>query len=425
MKAITDFWKNLSPENKRKASIAGVVLVVIIIGLSVWGKSDKPKISSKEATSKEISLDPKMAQNAIFEGTQRKLDEQERVQEDFKRELNETKRSLEDAQQKIDAIQKQRIPGESKTSSRSKNMAEVPASFPMPPNPGSGISSPTGNVAVPPPPEMNFPAGSSAGLHTTSLQQLQLVGDISIVSGKPEQSGDPEKKGGGGKNEKDAKDSSKKRFYLPPCIIKSSLIVGVRAPTMGDAKKDPVPLLFRVKAPAILPNYITSGIQGCFATSEGIGKLSDERVHVRLIGLSCIGKDGRSIIDQKITGYAVDEDGVVGLAGIVTARYGSMVARSFLAGMLEGAGDAVKASTSTISTSVEGSTQIISSTDWNNIAKAGVGGGLANASKELQEFFMAFAKEATPILEVGASKPCTLVISQGTYLEVKTEEVYK
>lgn len=38
---------------------------------------------------------------------------------------------------------------------------------------------------------------------------------------------------------------------------------------------------------------------------------------------------------------------------------------------------------------------------------------------------MAFAKEATPILEVGASKPCTLVISQGTYLEVKTEEVYK
>lgn len=432
MANINDLWKKLAAENKRKIIIAAVIGLIVLISLSVSNsRGKKPKSNEKAVTTNEISLDPKMAQNTIYEETRRKSAEMEREQEDMKRTIKELQKSKEDQQKMIDVLEKRRGPEDAKTPrTRDNNTAGVPASFPLPQgSPDGKHNAPSGlmSMNVPPPPVpagMPSPGNTSGIPQVGSQQSYQVIGDITVVSGKQETSGTQGKKGEGDKGGKDGKDD-KKKYYLPPCFVKASLLSGVRAPTMGDAKKDPVPLIFRTKAPAQLPNYVKSNIQACFVIAEGAAKLSDERVHARLVTLSCLSKDGHSVIDQKISGFAVDEDGVVGLSGIVTARFGSMIARSFLAGMLQGAGDAVKASTTTVSTTPLGESQIISSSDWNNIAKAGVGGGLSTASKELQEFFMSFAKEATPVLEVGGSKPCTLVISQGTYLEVKTEEVMK
>ena len=169
-------------------------------------------------------------------------------------------------------------------------------------------------MSPPPPPEP--PKISSS---------YNIIGNISMISNKstPLDSGSS-KEGDNKKNE------LKKKYYLPPCFLQATLLSGLRAPTMGDAKKDPVPILLRVKTPAILPNHVRSNISGCYIIAEGSGKLSDERVHVRLLSLSCIDKNSNSIIDQNITGFVQDEDGVVGLSGIVTAKFGSKIARAFL-----------------------------------------------------------------------------------------------
>ena len=112
----------------------------------------------------------------------------------------------------------------------------------------------------------------------------------------------------------------------------------------------------------------------------------------------------------------VDEDGKIGLRGRVVAKMGSMIARSMLAGFFGGAGDAIKAAATTTAISPLGTTQSI---DPKDIATAGAGSGLSSGFKEIQKFYMDLARQTMPVIEVGATKPVTLVISEGINLDIK------
>lgn len=76
----------------------------------------------------------------------------------------------------------------------------------------------------------------------------------------------------------------------------------------------------------------------------------------------------------------------------------------------------MQSSSTTVQASSIGTTTTI---DPSEVTKSALGGGLSTASKELQEFYMNLAKASMPVLEVGNSKPCTVIISQGVNLEVK------
>ncbi|HLE09445.1 MAG TPA: TraB/VirB10 family protein, partial [Thermodesulfobacteriota bacterium] len=144
--------------------------------------------------------------------------------------------------------------------------------------------------------------------------------------------------------------------------------------------------------------------------------LSDERAHARLVNLSCISKNGESVIDAPIKGFVVDSDGKIGLAGDVVTKMGALLGRSVLAGFFGGVGDAFKAASTTNSISSLGTTQTI---DSNQIMQAGVGGGLSKGFGELQKFYLEMAKQTFPIVEVGSAKSVTVVIEQGVELEIK------
>jgi conjugal transfer pilus assembly protein TraB len=412
---LKSIYDSLSPTTKKKISLLIAAGFVIFVGLSVYKIGDnKSSQSHPSGTVKQINLDPKLVQNTIYEETRKKTSEMERRQKELEKHQEETNQKIDQLISKLEVnsivnasphgpVSCENRPRDVRGQSVTNNNA-----FPPIPNPDL-ISYGNSTLSPPPPPEP--PKISSS---------YNIIGNISMISNKstPLDSGSS-KEGDNKKNE------LKKKYYLPPCFLQATLLSGLRAPTMGDAKKDPVPILLRVKTPAILPNHVRSNISGCYIIAEGSGKLSDERVHVRLLSLSCIDKNSNSIIDQNITGFVQDEDGVVGLSGIVTAKFGSKIARAFLAGALEGAGDAMQTASSTVETSPIGTTQIISETDTRNIARSAVGGGLSTASKELQSFYYALAKESMPVLEVGNNKPCTVVISKGVYLDVKNEEILK
>jgi conjugal transfer pilus assembly protein TraB len=112
----------------------------------------------------------------------------------------------------------------------------------------------------------------------------------------------------------------------------------------------------------------------------------------------------------------VDADGKIGLRGRVVAKFGSLVARSMLAGFLVGAGDAFKASSTTNSVSPLGLTQTV---DPNQIGMSALGNGLSEGFKQVQKFYMELAEASMPIVEIGPTKRITLVVSEGTNLEIK------
>ncbi|MCP3732759.1 TraB/VirB10 family protein [Sphingomonas sp. MG17] len=214
-------------------------------------------------------------------------------------------------------------------------------------------------------------------------------------------------------------EGSKKKLrtiYLPPGFMKARLLTGIDALASKDATSNPEPIIARVQAPAVLPNDVKANLSGCFVVGNATGSLAKERVEVQLVSISCIDFDERAVVDQPIKGFFVDADGKKGLSGKVVTRAGATLARSFIAGTISGIAQTVESSVGDVSTSALGS---VRSLDPADAAKAGVAGGFARSSDKLTEFYLDLARQAGPVVEVGAAKDVVVVIQEGIALEIK------
>jgi conjugal transfer pilus assembly protein TraB len=205
-------------------------------------------------------------------------------------------------------------------------------------------------------------------------------------------------------------------IYLPPGFMKARLLTGIDALASRDATSNPEPLIARVQAPAVLPNDVKANLSGCFVIGNATGSLAKERVEVQLVSLSCVDFDERSVVDQPIKGFFVDTDGKKGLSGKVVTRAGASLARAFLAGTISGISQTVENTIGDVSTSALGSVRTL---DAGDAAKAGIAGGLSKSSDKLTDFYLDLARQAGPIVEVGAAKDVVVVIQEGVTLEIK------
>jgi conjugal transfer pilus assembly protein TraB len=215
-----------------------------------------------------------------------------------------------------------------------------------------------------------------------------------------------------------AADSKKKNrtIYLPPGFMKARLLTGVDALASRDATSNPEPIIARVQAPAVLPNDVKANLSGCFVIGNATGSLAKERVEVQLVSLSCVDFDEHSVVDQPVKGFFVDADGKKGLSGRVVTRAGAALARSFLAGTISGISQTVENTFGETSTSALGT---VRSLDAGDAAKTGIAGGLSKSSDKLTDFYLDLARQAGPIVEVGAAKDVVVVIQEGVALEIK------
>jgi conjugal transfer pilus assembly protein TraB len=183
-------------------------------------------------------------------------------------------------------------------------------------------------------------------------------------------------------------------------ISKVLLLGGMDAPTMARAKSNPLPVLMKVTDPSFLPNDWREDIQGCFFLGEGYGDLSSERAYIRVTTLSCVTKDGYHI-DTSFKGAVYGEDGKVGLRGRVVTKQGALLARSIIAGFLQGVAEAFKQSDTIVSVTPEGSTSTISP---QKAFQAGVYGGASEAANKLAEFYLKMADQVAPVIEISAGR---------------------
>jgi len=213
--------------------------------------------------------------------------------------------------------------------------------------------------------------------------------------------------------------SSKKKnrtIYLPPGFMKARLLTGIDALASRDATSNPEPIIARVQAPAVLPNEVKANLAGCFVVGNATGSLAKERVEVQLVSLSCVDFDEHSVVDQPVKGFFVDTDGKKGLSGKVVTRAGATLARAFIAGTISGISQSVESSFGNTSTSALGTVRTL---DAGDAAKTGIAGGLAKSSDKLTDFYLDLARQAGPIVEVGAAKDVVVVIQEGATLEIK------
>jgi len=282
--------------------------------------------------------------------------------------------------------------------------------FTPPPPPASGATSNAPYYQQP-------PAGQSG--QVAAVPAIVKLGKIGEAPNKPAETEKTAAGPGATADNAGKKKDEQRAVYLPPSFMEATLLSGLNAPTSDAGKGNPVPVIIRVAAPAILPNEVRANLKGCFVIGEAVGSLSDERAHTRLVSISCLSKKGQAVIDQEITGFVQDADGGIGLTGRVVSKMGAAVARLAAAGLMQGLGSAITQSTTSTTISPLGQVNAISN-NLKDIGIAAAGGAIANSSKGLAKIYEDLTLGSLPVIEVGNGKKITLVVTKGVNLAIKS-----
>ncbi|MEM3580392.1 MAG: TraB/VirB10 family protein [Candidatus Bathyarchaeia archaeon] len=386
IESIKKAFGALPPEHKRKVVLLLLAVGIIIISIVgyYWSRSGEKPRQKEVAKQEEIKLDTGVLQKTQYAESQKKI-----------KELEEQVKLLQEERQKAEEEAKRKE--EEEKARKEKEEKERALKAQMPPSP------------PPPPPVSAGQAGQVAGQPgyppAPMQEKPEVIGGIGIVSQQIQ-----------AKQESAKGESAKKKYYLPTSFMEATLLSGLDAPAVSKAEGHPMPALFRVKAPAVLPNKVKANLKGCFVIAEGLGNLADERAHLRLVSLSCIDRKGNAVIDQKIKGFVVDSDGKIGLRGRVVSKMGAHIARSLIAGFFGGLGQV--AGTQAYSYTVTGA-GTVSTIEPGKAAQAVLGAGIQQAAQNLQKFYLELAQQTIPVIEIQATRNVTLVVSEGVELEIK------
>lgn len=382
MENLKNWWYELTSEQRtryKKWAIIITVLTVSYIGYYLKGPTTPRATANVEE--QILSLGSDALEQDIRASIEQRVDSALEQQKKMIASLQEQLKSVQEGQQ----LQKnQQQLANDLANFMPKNAAAYPEASAYPP-----VSS-----------SMDHLTDKAADSHEKT--QGVVLGGISFTEGS--------------QDKELATAAKKKTVFLPPSFMSAKLITGIDARTSHLAEAHPEPIMLRVQAPAVLPNYLKANLKGCFIVADAIGDLAKERVTVRLQSLSCLDQNGTAVINQKIAGFVTDSDGRRDMAGIVVSRAGSHLARSFAAGVIGGFGEAIQSANTVTNINPLGMTQSLKP---DGVLKSGIGGGLKSATSDLQQFYLDLAKQAMPVIEVGAAKDVTVVIQEGVELEIK------
>lgn len=193
---------------------------------------------------------------------------------------------------------------------------------------------------------------------------------------------------------------------------------GAASGTILSANNVGAPFVSRLKGNAILPNgWKVSDFNDCFISGTGIAILSSERANVIADVMSCVDKQG-GIHEAKIRAYGVDLDGIQGISGRVVTKQGSILAKTALAGVASGLGQAFSPSAlpSYNQNAQSGDRQGVQYPNPSLIAGSALGGGVNEAGRALSKFYLDYAKEMFPVIEVNAGTRITWILQESVEL---------
>jgi conjugal transfer pilus assembly protein TraB len=366
-----------------------------------------------------------------------KIPERDTLKEDWKIEAEKKIKELEE-QQKQQQIKEQQQ--QAQTSQQQPPAANVNVNVPPPPPPSPQPPPPQHQAPPPspqpPPPPPQQPPPPPPGANTTNNMQpppkpqpqVTVLNDaiaIETVSAAQDNKQDGKQNVQPTSAESIPTEAQQGSYappkpkktvknYIPPgTFTKVVLLNGVDAPTSGQGSSNPIPVLLKIKDMSVLPNKFRQDFKECFIIGSAVGDLKSERAYIRGETLSCV-KYNKEIVEKNITGYLAGEDGKAGLSGRVVTKAGQMIARSILAGFVQGVAKAFSMQAMTTSVSPLGATQTI---DPNQVAKYGLAQGISSGTNELVKYYLDLAKQLFPIVEINAGRETDFVFLKGVKLD--------
>lgn len=445
---VKDYFNRLDPKHRKWVAILGIgaaVLAVVWLLSLMGGKPERAAHQKKVITTILTDQDPRragldslvssMQQNErdIRNLTQnvKTLMENTSAQNDLKGQLGEFKRSLDGFESKLSAAE------EKAAGLEQQNKMLLEEAKQAKPNPGQkdGAKSPEELKAEAEKQERTAARFNSASADPNKHQSAFFANAPQPVAEttKPGQAKKKDEKSSIRTIEsapvEDPSDKQKDDgIYLPAgSILSGALITGIDAPTGQGARKDPFPVLLRIKKEAVLPNRFRADVRECFLIASAFGDLSSERAYMRAETISCVREDG-AVIENGMDAYASGEDGKAGVRGRLVSKQGAILARSLMAGFMQGVSEAfsvrqVPSINVTGTTGSGNSGKVIDPVyeqAFNSQAMQGaVIGGTGKALERIADFYLEMAENLYPVIEVDAAREIDFVVKKGTQLKLK------
>ncbi|CUU89985.1 sex pilus assembly protein [Campylobacter hyointestinalis subsp. hyointestinalis] len=213
------------------------------------------------------------------------------------------------------------------------------------------------------------------------------------------------------------------RSLLPTgSILHGTILNGMDAPTMSQAKDNPLITHIVLKNLAILPNNRDFDLRECFVLGEGYGDLASERVYIRTTDISCVNENDETI-NLELKGYAVGEDGKIGLRGEVVSKQGAVLARAIIAGFVDGVAKGFREVGNTIQVTPYGTTQSTGEMSSGSLMKKGAYNGISEGANRLMDFYLKLADQVFPIIEISAGRNIDIIVT--SLKEIKAIDKYQ
>jgi conjugal transfer pilus assembly protein TraB len=445
-----DRWESLSPNAKRIIVVGGIVTTSLglIVAISHFAPAPLQR-ADKQAVVKHIltDTDPRslgidglasqiktMAQKneelmrrlgSLEEDQKRsRFSDEERLKRMGEEQAASHLGQIESLKSEIDRLRRTQESPSTEKSEASGTQVLLPSAererWPKrpPPKPPTGQDFDALFAQPPAPPHYGGSPSSPGG--GPSQGAVQNKGRLEIRVIKPESP-----KGAVEGQEGKASDhpTSQSEVFIPAgSILSGNLLNGLDAPTGKGARREPFPVLARLKDEAILPNRYRADVRECFLVSAGYGDLSSERAYIRGESISCVRDDG-GVIEVPIDAYAVGEDGKVGIRGRVVSKQGQLLANALLAGFLRGFSDAFGRNQIPVilTGGAAGAAAPFQRAFSQDAMEGGALKGAGYAMDRLAHYYMDLAENLFPIIEVDATRKIEFVVQKGTPLKLYAE----
>ena len=183
------------------------------------------------------------------------------------------------------------------------------------------------------------------------------------------------------------------------------------------------PFVTRIKGDAILPNgWRLSELGDCFLSGSAVAVMSASRAYAVADILTCVKPNGE-IYEGHVKAYALDVDGTLGISGKVVSKQGSLLMQAALTGMASGLGAALSptAIPTYNSNGTNGSTASYQLPNLGAVGATAAGQGLTQATAQLSKFYLQYASELFPVVEVVSTTRATWVLEETVTLKRRVE----
>lgn len=444
---IKDLFNRLDPKHRRWVAIGGGVaalLGVVFVLAQFGGKPEKSNFQKKTITTILTDKDPrKVGIDSLANSSQQHerdirlmkqnmkiLMEQDASQKELNGQMKDIKRELESFQDQLKASKERSDAVEQQNRMLAENLAKD--------KPNSGVTGGQSRDATKADTEQRERSASRFNSASADPNKNQAA----FFANAPQPTVEPTKPGQAKKKDPQVsirtiesapvEDPSDKKegedeVYLPAgSILSGALITGIDAPTGSNARKDPFPVLLRIKKEAVLPNRFRADVRECFLIASAFGDLSSERAYMRAETISCVRDDG-GVIENGMDAYASGEDGKAGVRGRLVSKQGAILARSLMAGFMQGVSEAFSVRqvpsinvTGTGSGSNSGVIDPVYQQAFNSQAMQGAAiSGTGKALERIADFYLEMAENLYPVIEVDAAREIDFVVKKGTLLKIK------